>query len=311
MSLISYHSQHYERTAGAQASQSIQSWKKPAIERSAAPSATADIINNLEKAATGKIGRFDADIEAVMAYAPTQAPTNSATKQDKADGYNFSDVVDVINPLHHLPVVGMVYRGITGDKLHPMSQIIGGALFGGPVGAITGTANAITQIQTGKDIGDHALSMAGLGRDAPTTPAPLMALASSPAEAKPAITIEKISAQDEIINKLDIIAAKTAQNKPLQDLPGTAMAFADLSYIHPAPATKPVGEGRTAGQQIIKSTNNLSNGMNPHHKSALAPISQNFDIQTLEILNPDYNYLPPRQDITSLSLSALPPRQKF
>ena len=42
----------------------------------------------------------------------------------------------VLNPLQHLPVVGMIYRAATGDEIPPAAKIAGSALFGGPIGVI-------------------------------------------------------------------------------------------------------------------------------------------------------------------------------
>ena len=47
----------------------------------------------------------------------------------------FGDVLDLVNPLQHLPVVSTVYRKLTGDVITPAMDIAGGALFGGPIGA--------------------------------------------------------------------------------------------------------------------------------------------------------------------------------
>ena len=77
------------------------------------------------------------------------------------DEFSFGDVIDMINPLQHLPVVGMIYRKLTGDVIKPMSNIIGGAIFGGPVGAVSGVVNAVVQSTTGKDIAENAFAMAG------------------------------------------------------------------------------------------------------------------------------------------------------
>ena len=44
---------------------------------------------------------------------------NPATKRDSqffgADGFTFDDFVDIINPLHHVPLIGSLYRWATGD----------------------------------------------------------------------------------------------------------------------------------------------------------------------------------------------------
>ena len=52
-----------------------------------------------------------------------------------SDGFNFKDVLDFINPLHHIPIVGAVYRSISKDKIAPAIKLAGGALFGGVAGA--------------------------------------------------------------------------------------------------------------------------------------------------------------------------------
>lgn len=81
-------------------------------------------------------------------------------KQDGED-YTFSDVIDMINPLQHLPVIGTLYRKFTGDTIKPMSDIIGGAIFGGPIGAVASTMNAVVKSTTGKDIAENAFAIAG------------------------------------------------------------------------------------------------------------------------------------------------------
>jgi hypothetical protein len=74
------------------------------------------------------------------------------------DGFSFRDALDIINPLHHLPVVGTLYRALTGDELAPGSRILGGTLFGGIGGFVTALANAIVENETGSDIGDKVLA---------------------------------------------------------------------------------------------------------------------------------------------------------
>lgn len=43
-------------------------------------------------------------------------------------------LLSALNPLQHLPVVGMIYRAATGDDIPPALKIAGSALFGGPIG---------------------------------------------------------------------------------------------------------------------------------------------------------------------------------
>ena len=75
------------------------------------------------------------------------------------DGFDFKDVLDIVNPLHHLPVVGTIYRALTGDELAPGPRILGGTLFGGIAGFVTAIANAVYENETGKDMGDSALAL--------------------------------------------------------------------------------------------------------------------------------------------------------
>lgn len=60
------------------------------------------------------------------------------------DGFNFKDVLDLINPLHHIPIVGAVYRSLSNDKIAPAIKLAGGALFGGAAGAGLAAIGLIT-----------------------------------------------------------------------------------------------------------------------------------------------------------------------
>jgi hypothetical protein len=95
------------------------------------------------------------------AYAPVQneASVPNITSEGEDKGYSFGDVIDMINPLQHLPVIGSIYRKMTGDELKPMSEIIGGAVFGGPVGAVASTVNVVVKDRTGKGMAENAMSL--------------------------------------------------------------------------------------------------------------------------------------------------------
>jgi hypothetical protein len=78
------------------------------------------------------------------------------------DGFTFSDFLDIINPLQHIPIVNTVYRAITGDKIDPGSRIVGGGLFGGPIGLVASLVSGMVEESTGKDPGEHALAALGI-----------------------------------------------------------------------------------------------------------------------------------------------------
>lgn len=109
------------------------------------------------------------------AYAPgahtgEAKPDIAVTRTANEEEYNFGDVIDMVNPLQHLPVLGTFYRKFTGDTIKPFSNIIGGALFGGPVGAVASTLNVITKNRTGKDMAENAFSLVGVDMS-PSRPA--------------------------------------------------------------------------------------------------------------------------------------------
>jgi hypothetical protein len=55
----------------------------------------------------------------------------------------FGDLLDVINPLQHLPIVGNIYRAVTGDESSVGAQLAGGTLYGGPLGGLISIASAV------------------------------------------------------------------------------------------------------------------------------------------------------------------------
>lgn len=77
-------------------------------------------------------------------------------------GFKFSDFLDIINPLQHIPIVSTIYRAITGDQIEAGSRMAGGALFGGPIGLAASVVSAMVNESTGKDPGEHAMAMLGI-----------------------------------------------------------------------------------------------------------------------------------------------------
>ena len=276
-----YSSTDSNRTAGIHQGgyKSVQAWKTRKTttnETNSSQIAQTQIIHNLEKAAKGRVGTFDMELETSMAYADAGTKIE-ATGETSEEAYQFADVIDIINPLQHLPVVSMVYRGLTGDKLHPVSQIIGGALFGGPVGAVTGTINAIAQVQTGSDIGDHVLGFAGIGGSGHSGPA-----------------IDKNNPEAQ----LNQIAKNINQNGTLDDLPGSTLSFVNLAEPHKAYERIKIADGRTAGSMIVKKR------MASYRQE---PNITSFNNQaSIKPPKTDLDNLPKKEDITTIQLSAMP-----
>lgn len=78
------------------------------------------------------------------------------------DGFSFGDLIDLVNPLQHIPVVSTIYRAVTGDEIGIGPRLVGGAALGGIVGFGIAAMNAAVEYETGKDIGDQALVAMGL-----------------------------------------------------------------------------------------------------------------------------------------------------
>lgn len=98
----------------------------------------------------------------IQTVSVTPAATAAAkTAQAAPDGSSFFDnVLDVINPLQHLPVVGTLYRAVTGDKIGDAAQVAGDTLYGGVIGLGASLANLVFKDATGKDFGDTVLAFA-------------------------------------------------------------------------------------------------------------------------------------------------------
>lgn len=77
------------------------------------------------------------------------------------DGFDGDDLIDIVNPLHHLPIVGMVYRQVTGDRISPGAKIVGGGIIGGPAGLISSMVRVGIERTTGQSLGGHVAALAG------------------------------------------------------------------------------------------------------------------------------------------------------
>lgn len=164
-----------------------------------------------------------------MAYGPQQK--ESAADDENADEpFGFGDLVDIVNPLQHIPIVSNLYRAVTGDHIRPSSDIIGGAIYGGLAGAASGLANVIIKHETGKNFMEHAVAMVE-GNDA-SSPSPAPA---KPVDEIPATTGISAGNASKSLERL-----ASAENNDLQDLPGSALSFVDLSSRNVKPlAAKP------------------------------------------------------------------------
>ena len=108
--------------------------------------------------------------------------------------FSFSDFIDIVNPLQHLPLVGDAYRALTGDEIKPVSQVTGDILYAGATGglSIVNSVLAIGQAAYKDATGESpALSIASaiFGTDKPSPDqAPPVLLADAAPQPVPAPT---------------------------------------------------------------------------------------------------------------------------
>jgi hypothetical protein len=84
-----------------------------------------------------------------------------------SDQPSFSDLLDIINPLQHIPIINTIYRQLTGDHEGAVADLVGGTLWGGFIGLGAAMVNLAVEDQTGKDVGDNVVALF-TGDDKPT-----------------------------------------------------------------------------------------------------------------------------------------------
>ena len=156
------------------------------------------------------------------------------------DGLTFDDFLDIINPLHHIPVIGTVYRKITDDDLSSVSRVLGGSLFLGPLGAVSALANILVDKATGKNVSEHALA---LFENIDSNQPKISSASSEP------ITIDSISKSTNFSFSSNDLTKKT--NSGGHTDPVTAWAMAEASYRQSASKQLPTANNATYRQQNI------------------------------------------------------------
>ncbi len=98
----------------------------------------------------------------------SRALTEKAGNKDEPfwgkDGFNFADILDIVNPLQHIPVISKYYRELTHDEASEGSRMFGGLMFGGLTGGVNGLVAALTNSavrhETQQDLGDYLITQA-------------------------------------------------------------------------------------------------------------------------------------------------------
>lgn len=133
----------------------------------------------------------------------------------------FDEVLDVINPLQHLPIVSTLYRAETHDAISAIPRILGGALYGGPIGAATSAIDSLFAWATGKDFGATVLALVdGNEADAPDNTATQLAAVAKPSSVSAADGGEARTVSNTTPNGILTATQAHAPNRP-RSVPAT------------------------------------------------------------------------------------------
>ncbi len=107
---------------------------------------------------SGRKGSFAAEIAGLESAPPSLATAlasdnpASGTLTHSEEEFGFLDFLDIVNPLQHIPIVSTIYQHLAGDTIKPAANVLGAALFGGPVGAAGSIAMTVaSEIMSGNN----------------------------------------------------------------------------------------------------------------------------------------------------------------
>lgn len=125
---------------------------------------------------TGKARRMNVT-EAGCMQGPAALPAGAAGTAAQPHGIGFWEVLSGLNPLQHIPVVGTIYRAVTGDEIPETARNLGSlavsGIMGGPLGLVGSLAFLAFRKLTGIDpeeIGKELLADIGIGHHAAAAP---------------------------------------------------------------------------------------------------------------------------------------------
>ncbi|WP_203142583.1 hypothetical protein [Marinobacter mangrovi] len=142
---------------------------------------TAQTTQTVGSLAANALGASVADsLGSVLPAATTETAAGTTTDSDSADAdvstgtvtsksdrglfedgdsLSAGDLVDIVNPLQHIPIVGTYYRELTGDEIGYASQVAGCTLYGGALGALSALGSIGFEAATGEEQVEYATDM--------------------------------------------------------------------------------------------------------------------------------------------------------
>jgi len=142
------------------------------------------------------LGRRQAEFWASQAEAARKSGTDKVS-------LGFKDLIDLINPLQHIPLIRNIYQAATGDDtMKPAIKFMGDTLFGGPLAAVSSGVDAVIKQASGKDMLETVASWfsgddkttAVAANDAATPNAIQTVSATAPANGNQTVSVEPTAA---------------------------------------------------------------------------------------------------------------------
>jgi hypothetical protein len=222
-------------------------------------------------------------------------------------GFSFKDLLDIVNPLQHLPVVGSIYRYLTGDEPAVGTRIIGDALYGGPIGfGVSVASNALLTNSDGKDLGERMLADVFGSRDHD----------SDAIVGTPQVATAKGQQAPEAPMPEWMLAAGTPDGQPRTPVPAGQRGVA-TRVAAATPSTRPMGYVPSAGRNIAAASAPTSAAMAQQSMPAAAlaaqqsPAQQSPAQQGVPVMAADGQAVPMNQLFRSAPAPAMTPEQSF
>lgn len=160
----------------------------------------------------------------------------TASDAGSTTDFTFNDLLDLLNPIEHIPGISSALRSVHGDSIHPISRVAGDILFGGVLGlasavfgAVGAVADSVSEASNGQDATGLVVT-ALLGGDSPNPGENAAGTLLAAAQPSPAVnTSASASAQT-----LAVILQSQAPMTQQQD------AISSVSApTHPMPSASP------------------------------------------------------------------------
>lgn len=169
---------------------------------------------------------------ASLAAGPAAA---AATVSGPDERFSFHDLIDIVNPLQHIPVVSTIYRAITGERIKTFPKIAGDTLFGGVTGFLSSVADTIFERITGKSVGDTVLCWVEDEISPSSTTAPTAVASAAPAnESNTPAATATMSFGDRLVAWVEDLVSPS---QPAPALASAAPATTAVATAAPTPLT--------------------------------------------------------------------------